>query len=958
MDMREQVIEIAGNRPLSLYDPAAMWIVEEGEAHVFAVPLSEGQPAGARRYLLTAPPGRALFGLAGPASTGLGLVAAGAPGTRVRRCDRCEFWTQARDAAPGTPAAASVDAWVHALSTAVRDQMPPQRYQTIRPGSEALLADGEHAEAESDLVWVVVREGRVLFGGAEEIAVSEGDTPFPLSHEAWIRASGPARITALDTAAVLGTARVDILDRFHQAVLACLTRQEAARAASEAVRLAQQAAADADAVQEGIARLVSAYSPRQPGGAAAAVDDPLLAACRLVGGALGIEIQTPPHEVGRESGDLLARTAHASRIRLRRVVLQGQWWREDHGPLLAVLGEDSRSVALLPAAPGRYDLVDPGRGTRVRVTPPVAASLAPLAWTFYRRFPERRLNVLDVLGFGMRDARRDLATVFTTGLLGGLLGIAIPLATGVLIDHVIPGADRGRLWQLTFALLASAFGAAAFQVTRGIAMLRVEGRMGATLQAAVWDRLISLPVPFFRKFSSGDLAIRAMGIETIRDAVTGAVVTSVLGGLFSIFSYALLFVYSLPLAALATALLATAFAVTVAVNVMQLRPQRARFRLTGRLSGMILQFLVGIAKLRVAGAEARAFGTWAGAFAEQSALARVSQTYAIGLNVFYTALPLLALMVLFAAVTIGPGGRPLATAAFLAFNSAFGQVVGAVVAMGAAVTSVLQVVPIYQRAEPILHTEPEVDATRARPGELSGAVEASHVTFRYQPGTPPVLADVSFRARPGEFIALVGPSGSGKSTLFRLLLGFDAPEAGAVLYDGQDLSGLDLRAVRRQIGVVVQNAKIIPGDIFTNIVGSTRLTIEDAWAAARMAGLDEDIKRMPMGMRTVIMEGGGAFSGGQRQRLMIARALATRPRLLLFDEATSALDNQTQAVVSRSLEALHATRIVIAHRLSTIMKADRIHVFWAGQIVQSGTYEELMRDEGGLFARLARRQLV
>jgi NHLM bacteriocin system ABC transporter ATP-binding protein len=946
----EQVIEAASNRVLSLHDPAAAWVVEEGAAHAFVVACS-----GARRYLFTVERGQALFGLPAP-DGGVGLIATGIPGTRLRRRERHELWAQASDDTGRTRVMAAVDAWVHALSTAARDRMPPQRYRPIRPGVGIALADGEHAEAESDVVWVVVCEGRVLFGGAEAIAISPGDPPFPLSHHAYVRAVGPARIVAVPDADVLAAASTDVLDRFHRAVLTALANHEARAAAEAAARLAEQAAVDARAIQQGVARLVAVSDPGRRD-ATLEAEDPLLGACRLVGGALGIEIQTPPDETRGERDDALDRIVRASRVRLRRVSLHGQWWREDHGPLLGILREDSRPVALLPISARRYELVDPIRGTRVRVDAAVAGTMAPAAWTFYRRFPDRPLTVLDVLGFGMRDARGDLATVLAMGILGGLLGLAVPLATGALIGRVIPGGDRPGLAQLALALAASAFGAAAFQVTRGIAMLRVEGRMGATLQAGVWDRLISLPVPFFRKYAAGDLAVRAMGIETIRGEVTGAVVTSLLGGLFSVFSYALLFAYSLPLALLATAVLVATITVTAMASALGRGPQRARFRLLGQLSAMVLQFLIGIAKLRVAGAEPRAFGAWAGAYADQSMLARRTQTLAVALNVCYAVLPLLALMALFAADAAGGGSR-LSTPAFLAFNAAFGQVVGAAVATGVAVTSALQVIPIYERAAPILQTEPEIDATRAHPGELSGAVEVSHVTFRYHPGGPPVLADVSLRAGPGEFVALVGPSGSGKSTLARLLLGFESPEAGAVLYDGQDLSGLDLRAVRRQIGVVVQNARVIPGDILTNIIGSTGLGLEDAWAAARMAGLEDDIKRMPMGMHTIIMEGGGTFSGGQRQRLMIARALVARPRLLLFDEATSALDNRTQAIVSQSLEALRATRIVIAHRLSTIMKADRIYVFQSGRVVQSGTYDALMREENDLFARLARRQLA
>jgi ATP-binding cassette subfamily C protein len=266
-------------------------------------------------------------------------------------------------------------------------------------------------------------------------------------------------------------------------------------------------------------------------------------------------------------------------------------------------------------------------------------------------------------------------------------------------------------------------------------------------------------------------------------------------------------------------------------------------------------------------------------------------------------------------------------------------------------------VPTYERAKPILETLPEVDEMKADPGELTGELEVSHVSFRYREDGPIVLKDVSVQVKPGEFVALVGPSGSGKSTLFRLLLGFEKLEAGAVYYNGRDLVGLDIREVRRQIGVVLQNGKLMAGDIFTNIIGSSLLTLEDARQAARMAGLEDDLKAMPMGLHTVISEGGGTLSGGQRQRLLIARALVHRPRILFFDEATSALDNRTQAIVSESLDNLQATRIVIAHRLSTIMNADRIYVLQDGRVVQQGTYDELIQAEG-VFADLAKRQMA
>jgi ABC-type bacteriocin/lantibiotic exporter with double-glycine peptidase domain len=329
------------------------------------------------------------------------------------------------------------------------------------------------------------------------------------------------------------------------------------------------------------------------------------------------------------------------------------------------------------------------------------------------------------------------------------------------------------------------------------------------------------------------------------------------------------------------------------------------------------------------------------------------------LVVFTSSFPLLSIAAIFyvnSALGDSKFGS-LTTGQFLAFYTAFFGFLNAGLELSSSVVSVLGIVPLFERAKPILATLPEVSSAKAYPGELTGAVEVSHVFFRYRQDLPLVLNDLSVKVRAGEFVALVGASGSGKSTLVRLLLGFEQPESGAIHFDGQDLAGLDLPAVRRQIGVVLQNGKLQTGDIFQNIIGALPLTIDDAWEAARQAGLDQDIQAMPMGMYTVLSEGGGGLSGGQRQRLMIARAIVAKPRMLLFDEATSALDNQTQAIVSRSLEALKATRIVIAHRLSTIVNADRIYVVDGGSVAEEGTYQVLLQKDG-LFAKLAKRQLI
>jgi len=440
--------------------------------------------------------------------------------------------------------------------------------------------------------------------------------------------------------------------------------------------------------------------------------------------------------------------------------------------------------------------------------------------------------------------------------------------------------------------------------------------------------------------------------------MSGVALMGILTGLFSFFSFPLLFYYDSKLALIGLAVATIAFVAVGATGYFQLKYQRELRNLEGKISGLVFQIITGIAKLRVAGAEGYAFAFWAKKFAEQRRLASRARMIVNRISVFNSVLPIGAALAIFSMVLFGSKqGDVLSTGDFLAFNAAFTQFLTAAISMSAFIILLMSLVPIYERMIPIFTSLPEVNRSKASPGELNGEIDVSHVSFRYEMDGPLILKEVSFQIQPGQFVAFVGPSGSGKSTLFRLLLGFESPERGSIQYDGQDLSVLDIDAVRRQIGVVLQQSRIMPGNIFQNIVGSSLLTLDDAWEAARMAGLDQDIKEMPMGMHTSIGEGASTFSGGQKQRLLIARAIANRPRILFFDEATSALDNRTQAIVSESLERLQATRIVIAHRLSTIMNADRIFVMQDGRIVQSGKYEELI-NQPGIFSELSKRQLA
>jgi NHLM bacteriocin system ABC transporter ATP-binding protein len=421
----------------------------------------------------------------------------------------------------------------------------------------------------------------------------------------------------------------------------------------------------------------------------------------------------------------------------------------------------------------------------------------------------------------------------------------------------------------------------------------------------------------------------------------------------------LLFFYSWQLALIAVVVALINIVVTIVSGILTLRQVRPLLERQGKLSGVVVQLINGVTKLRVAGAESRAFAYWGKEYRQQLSLILRTQGIEDNMAVINKILPAITTAALFwFAITLlkqSQGG--LSTGTFLAFNAAFGTFIGGVTSLSTTVIDVLQVLPLWKRAEPILSAIPEVDVNKSDPGRLVGKLTVDHVIFRYRDDGALTLDDVSIQADPGQFIALVGPSGSGKSTLFRLLLGFDTPESGSIYYDGQDLNGLNLRAVRRQLGVVLQNSRLMSAPLFENIASGALITVEEAWEAARMAGFAADIEAMPMGMHTIVSEGGTNLSGGQRQRLLIARSLVLKPKILLFDEATSALDNHTQAIVSQSLEQLKVTRIVIAHRLSTIRNADRIYVLDAGRIVQQGTFAELAEQEG-LFAQLIARQTV
>lgn len=962
-----KVVTVRGNQPLLLNTEQAVWMVSAGTVDLFSVLVENGIVASARSHVCRLNPGQVFFGIA-PAKQERerGLVAVGSLETTVLQLPLKRLQQLAADqefSAIGI--SALIDQWVAVLLRSFKIGMIPQNCQNLLPpAGEAQFNQYTAYKPHKGVTWVRHQEGTSHLMGLGHLPPIRTENCFPVDEKTWLYAHTKIVLEYIQTLDLIAHSDFwAFLQHFHRFVLESLTIIGQLEVVKEQERLKQKARDETISLNNAFFNLVAVVTPEH-GEMGATTADPLLSACQVIGQQLGIHFV--PHPDAQKGRNTIQDIVRASRVRMRRAVLKGQWWRHDNGPLLAYKTEGEQPVALLPISAKKYVLFDPVAKTRTPVTAKIAEALTGIAYIFYKPFPDHALTLHDILKVGFHGTRSDIVTIVMMGTLGAILGMIVPVATGIIFDTIIPGADVNQLVQIGLILVVCAAGTLVFEITKALAMLRIEGRTDCSLQSAIMDRLIALPTTFFRHYSAGDLANRSLGINMIRQILAGVTVQSVLSSIFSILYIGLLFYYDTKLAWVALAMTAVIVLVTSTLGFLYVRYERPITEMEGKITGVVFQLITGISKLRITGTEDRAFAVWTKQFSEKRKMALTSGQIQNVLKLFNAVIPVIALMVIFYFVMdsirealLDPTKEQLSTGNFLAFLSAYVTFQTTLIGMSLSLVNSLKVIPLYNRLKPILVALPEVDAKKAHPGEITGNIEISHVNFRYKPEGPLILKDLSLEIRSGEFIAIVGGSGSGKSTLMRLLLGFETLESGTIYYDGKDLAKFDVLEIRRQIGVVLQNSQIMAGSIYDNIVGagSVDLTQDDAWEAARMAGCEEDIRALPMGMHTVLPPGGGSLSGGQRQRIVIARAIIRKPRVLFFDEATSALDNRTQAIVSESVEQLQSTRIVIAHRLSTIINADTIYVMDQGQLVEKGTYKELMKA-GGLFAELAKRQMA
>ena len=950
-------VESAANQPIVLDDPSLAYLVVEGALDVFLFEQSDGVARSSARHIVRAEAGQLVFGI-GSHDFPLVAVGKGLPGARLAKLRR-----EALAAGDLTDDLADqVDRWIIAIGGAVAARIDPRPHPTliVDPADDS----GLHGDADSVLstragavVWVGASHGRPALLSTEEPS-PDGIGLAPLSFETWLTLSEDADLRVVSSRRLAAEGRLlQALEEFHTLVIGA---EQLNRLLLQADAINEQTARealrrrDSEQARAGLNRILARErAPADHDGSA------LMAALTLVGERDGISFKTPAQRPGGTTEEpTLDAVLRASGVRARKVRLhpEDRWWLGDSGAMLGFVGSQRQPVALLPHWSGRYRMIDPSSGHNIRIDAAAARRLAADAWLCYPTLPKgRTVGAFDLARLAGHGLAASLGRFALAGLLAALLSQAPAIAVGVLTDWVLASAAEQMLVQVIIALGAFGVVGVLLQILQGTSMMRLEGRGAARVSAAAWDRLLTLPPSFFRRFTAGELAVRMASFQLMRDQLSGVVASSLLSFVFLLPTLVILFVYDTGLALVSVGIVAVMVVIIALVGLWQLGPQRRGLAAERRVAGEVLQFIGGISKLRGSGAEPSAFASWARHYREQHLagiqVSRLNE-HLVSLSAAMPALAGAALL----AVALSRDSEQLQISDFLVVYAVTMTLFAAAAGLGRSFEVVAATLPGYEQIKPVLQALPEPGAHSSAQITLQGEVRFDHVSFRYQPDTP-LIEDVSISARPGEFIAVVGESGSGKSTLMRLALGLEDPTAGSIYYDGRDLASLDRQSLRRQLGVVMQDGTLQPGTLLDNIIGmGDDFTIEDAWRAVRRSGIEDEVTQMPMQLYTVVTEAATTFSGGQTQRLRIAAALVRNPRVVWLDEATSWLDAESQAKVMSSIERLAATRIVIAHRLSTVRHADRIYVMERGRVVQVGNFDELIAA-GGLFGRLVERQI-
>lgn len=667
----------------------------------------------------------------------------------------------------------------------------------------------------------------------------------------------------------------------------------------------------------------------------------------------GVRPRELPPEV-KALNDQIEYLCRPNGIMYRSVKLEKGWYRDAVGAFLGKL-KTGETVALIPDKLGRYFFFDPNMQKRVHLSRKTQELLEEDAYCFYKPFPLKKLGIPDLIKyiFSVIDIPVIVYTVVIT-LFATIVGMITPKITKMLFSEVLESKSLRLLLAVTIFYICTSLSIMLIRGVKALLMNRISTQLDISVQSATMARVLSLPPRFFKSYSSGEITSRAQTVNSLCTTLVQIFLSTGLTSLFSFLYITQVFKYAKELVVPSLCITFATLAFSTVSSIVQMKISKKQMEISSKMNGMTYQILTGVQKIKLSGSEKRIFARWLNRYTEDAKLSYNPPKFILFNGIIASAISMIGTIVMY----FFSVRSHVSVADYTAFNAAYGMLSGAIMSVAGIALTSAQIKPIIEMAKPIMEAEPEVSEGKQIVTHISGGIELSHVSFKYDDNSRLVLDDLSLKIRPGQYVAIVGKTGCGKSTLLRLLLGFEKPQKGAVYYDGKDLDTVDLRSLRKKIGVVTQDGKLFQGDIYSNIVISAPyLSVEDAWKAAEIADIAEDIRKMPMGMHTIISEGSGGISGGQKQRLMIARAVAPNPRVLMFDEATSALDNITQKKVSEALDSLKCTRIVIAHRLSTIRQCDRIIVLDGGRIIEDGTYDELLAQKGHFYELVERQRL-
>ncbi len=867
-----------------------------------------------------------------------------------------------------------VQEWVKGLQTLFSDQPYHQLPTILDPYERVSLESGtlfisprfSESSVEQGIHWLQIFQGSACVLGINGLMVESGPTLYPVS-TVWFQVNLTCELELFPSQAdfTLNPGLWAGLFLFQTHLLRLLALDQVNQQLKNKREILLRTASDQEILEQSLNQLQTILE-RGRHVPSLFVKDPIYQVCQLIGYHLDLQFKWPKNGIVAEDLDeFVDQLCRYSQIYYRRIRLSGNWWKARGVPMLGFYAENEQPLALLPHPTINYELVDPSMNQRLNMTADLAKQLSSTAYMFYRQFPLDKIKLLDIWTFTVWKYRRDWFIFICLMFLSLCAMMSLPILTRIVFDEVIPNRNESLLAQVAIGGFLITLATLAFNFGRESIVLRLEGLTDHDLEMAIWQRLLSLPIRFFRKYSIYDLFIRTSSISAIRQLLTSHTIEVLISSFFAIFYFFLMFYFSPILAFIGLAVILIEFIATLAPLFFSVRYNRRLLDLRVQASNKILEMVEAFTKIRLAGAEIRMFQRWEQVFTTMKQADLSILLLRLKTGVFNTFWSNTSTWILYFAIIVflesqQPGKTPsftLSLGNFMAFITVFAMLNASISQLGTTFVQFSEIIPLWEKGKSLVEADVEEIINKTDPGILPGELRADHLTFGYQPDTPLNVRDVSFNIPSGNFVGIVGPSGCGKSTLLRLLIGFETPNQGAVYYDNKDLKGLNLQAVRSQLGVVLQTGGLLDGSILDNINLGRYYSEEEIQETLALSGVNTFLKDLPMGIHTVLTNGGSSLSGGQRQLILLARALVGKPKIMILDEATSALDNRVQRIIQENLNRLPMTRLVVAHRLSTIQQADCIYVMDKGTIVDQGTFLELA-NRPGLFLDLLTRAKI